>query len=165
MLAAGIALWLSGCGGKAVRDRLTGDGSGGMTSSTTSHSSSSGTVPLSSSSSSSGTTSSAGGDGGLPSCSTLTQSYQQALQDATWCSACVAGVDPCDYTESLADPCGCPVPVNLANPTAVAAATAAFQQWVSAGCGPYACGQDCIVSYNPHCAPSDDGECNSICVP
>jgi hypothetical protein len=51
--------------------------------------------------------------------------------------------------------CACPALVNSARPELVTAAQQAYDAWVAAGCGPYACGAACIKGTAAKCqAPS-----------
>lgn len=113
--------------------------------------------------SSTGTTSSKGSTGTITTsttatgtrpltCDELYASYSAALQVAMSCDICDDGPDPCGRTNQyVADPCGCPAPVNVQTPDALAAAVAAYVAWTDSGCGPYECGQPCVISSEPRC--------------
>jgi hypothetical protein len=82
------------------------------------------------------------GDAGA--CQSLFATFQNALAEAVKCSP-VLGVVQCSGSATLLDACGCTVVANETQPEKVKAAQAAYDAWVAAGCGPYACGKECVV--------------------
>ncbi len=82
-----------------------------------------------------------GGSGGAATCASLNVTRQEALQAATSCNAELSG--QCTGSATVPDQCACPRIVNDGQPDDVQAAQAAYDAWVQAGCGPYACGAAC----------------------
>ncbi|MCC6522404.1 MAG: hypothetical protein IT373_07070 [Polyangiaceae bacterium] len=127
MAFARRVLWVSavavlGCGGKAVLDAgdgLGGGGAGGGTTTTTT------------------TTTTT-----VATCDALFQGLEAAIASAVACDPFVNMVQ-CDGSAVIHDPCGCPVLANETAPSAVEAATDAYDAWTGAGCGPYLCGLPC----------------------
>jgi hypothetical protein len=132
----------AGCGGKVVFEGSGGAGGGSSTSST----STSGT-------SSSSTTST--GTGG--SCAALEAALSQAAADAQFCNPAL-NMQQCDGAAILNDTCGCPsLLLNETQPAKVAAAKAAYNAWISAKCGPLACGKACFPAGPGFCQPGTAG--------
>ncbi len=133
--ALSVLLVTAACGGKVVFVEDGGEGGGG--SSGTQGGSSSSSVPTTSS----GTV-----------CSDLEAALLAATNDARACSPMLA-VEQCTGSLTLPDRCGCfSVVANENTPELAAAAQAAFDAWVNAGCGPLDCTQ---------CEPAVSGFCNS----
>ncbi len=150
---AGAGLLGVACSGKAVVDEPS---DGGSSSSSSSSSTSSSGSTGSTTGSTTGTSS--------PDCAALTQELQQLTALATACDSCVDEPE-CAYLsgQQLTDGCGCPIPVNQDNSSAVQAAVAAYSAWTAAGCGPSPCGPPCAVSNNPSCNGGPDPSCNGVC--
>lgn len=135
---------LLGCGAKVVWEDEGDGGAGGTggTSETTSNNSSS-----------SGPTTSTGTP---PTCDALFEAMQTAYDHARACSP----LDPviqCDGSVVLLDTCACPnVVVNEHNLTEIEEARAAYEAWVSAGCGPIPCAV-CIEAHGGTCFTQGDG--------
>lgn len=159
-----VALLPWACGGEAI---VGGGGGAGGTSTTTTSSTSattSGTTTTAGTITGTTTGTPTGTGSGTTACQELYEKYAFALQRAQYCDTCDPGPDPCDHTNQyLTDPCGCDVPVNAYSPEAVAEAVQAYVEWTEAGCGPWACGQPCMISDNPHCTPLGTG-CDGTCV-
>jgi hypothetical protein len=75
------------------------------------------------------------------SCMTLNTARAESLQAASSCSAELGG--QCAMVVTVPNQCGCKTIVNSAKPEAVQAAQRAYDAWILAGCGPYACGALC----------------------
>lgn len=84
-------------------------------------------------------------------CAALLADMQAKAKDATHCNP-LLDIQQCDGTAIINDSCGCPsILANEKNPNKVSSAQAAYQAWVSAGCGPMDC---------DHCSPAIPGFCN-----
>ena len=149
-----LALIASGCGGKVVLEGGSGDGGaggmGGAASSSTSQDVSVGdTVSVT--------------NGTGVSCDTLLANMQDTLDAATACNACT-GFDGCVVGVLLHDACGCDVQGNGSLTDEPLEATQAYNEWVAAGCGPFACNRECgPVSSKGFCAPDGSGTCQGHC--
>lgn len=161
-LLAAVLPWA--CGGSTVVDPMDGTGGAdGGTTSTSSTSSTSSTFTTTSSTTSATATGSGGSGGSTSTCEYLFDQYFAALQLAQACNTCATGEDPCGHTaQFVMDPCGCPVAVNISTPEALSASVDAYSAWVDASCGPYECGQPCVITDNPHCEPVGPG-CDGAC--
>lgn len=103
----------------------------------------------------SGGTTSTGGSGGTGGngndCEALNEARQAALTEAVSCNPEIDGPQ-CTGEKTVPDQCGCPVLVNELNAASAAAAQAAYDAWVEAECGPYACGAACFVGEEGTCS-------------
>ncbi len=129
LLAASLTSLLMACGGKVVVDGAGTPGEGGGAASSGSISATTG------SSVTVGVGVSVGGAGG---CAGLQADVTATLAAA---QACNPGIDAlqCTGVNVVSDLCGCPVDANDSAITAAQLATMAFNTWVNASCGPFAC--------------------------
>ena len=144
--ALGFTAASLGCGGKAVMDGSPGTGAGGAGAgggSTT-------------------TTSTTTGSGGAD-CNALLATVQATLAEATACNSC-SNTEQCYGGPLIYDTCGCQVGANSTTPDKANAATAAYNAWTSAGCGPYECGTICFSPGTPwFCTPTSGSGCTGVC--
>jgi hypothetical protein len=97
---------------------------------------------------------------GAPSCAELNMERQTWLQAAVVCSAELDG--QCAGAKTVPNQCGCPTLVNSALDYQVKQAQAAYDAWVAAGCGPFACGAACFLGTMAICDPSRIGSSSCI---
>lgn len=79
---------------------------------------------------------------GGSSCAALNTARAQSLQAAATCSPELDA--QCALVVTVPNQCGCKTIVNSSTPEAVQLAQQAYDAWVLAGCGPYACGARCL---------------------
>ncbi len=94
-------------------------------------------------------TAGSGGVGGAPDCTSLNNTRQQYLDAARVCNAELSG--QCTGSATVPNQCACPTLVNDGSPSDVQAAQDAYDAWVAAGCGPYACGAACFEGTTGTC--------------
>jgi hypothetical protein len=100
------------------------------------------------------------GAAGAPSCVELNKERQTWLDAARTCSPELNG--QCAGARTVPNQCGCPTLVNSAFDYQVKRAQAAYDAWVAANCGPYACGAACFVGTMGVCDPTRIG--SSTCI-
>lgn len=146
-----VALGSGACGGTAVVDTPGSGGAGGK-------GGAGATTTTASSSTSASGVAGGGGSGGAAAdpCPALLASFEQALAAARACDPFINMIQ-CTGDAVVLDQCGCKLVANEHKPEAVAAALAAFDAWVNAGCGPYDC-MDCPPWGMPACIVGPDGQ-------
>lgn len=105
-----------------------------------------------------------GGSGGMAgaggsSCASLNVARAQSLDTARSCNPEVDSA--CAKVVTVPNQCGCATLVNSAQPAAIQAAQQAYDAWIQAGCGPYACGANCVKGTAAACQAS--GTAPGIC--
>ena len=155
LFSVSLASMLAACGNKVVVDAngtSGGGGAGGGAASTTS--------VTSSSSSSEVTASASVGVGGSGGCSGLQEDLLAKVAAAQACNPALS-IPQCSGGTTVNDLCGCSVAANDSNPMAAESATAAFNAWVKAGCGPFAC----LLCPPPPPAPWHCDPTSAVCEP
>ena len=163
-IVSSLLFALAACGGNVVAEPSGGSGGSGAgggqpTSSASSGASASGTTGPS------GTTGTTGA-GGTTSvdCPSLESAYVTALSAATACDPCI-DFDECMNGPTLYDTCGCPTGASVTKKAEYEAATAAYDAWTMAGCGPHDCGKPCASPGGAWiCKQSGEG-CVGTCQP
>jgi hypothetical protein len=153
-----LVVALAACGGKTVVDGpgpgAGGAGGGGGSSTTTTHT----TTTTATATTTVTTSSSSGCDGVLGELSAL-------IVEATTCNSCM-DYDSCMNGPKIHDTCGCLVGASELAQQAAADAEALYQQWVSAGCGPFECNTPCLPdNATYYCTPTGtncDGKCDAM---
>lgn len=95
------------------------------------------------------------------SCTVLKAELDAANAGAQACNPALSSIQ-CDGSQILVDPCGCSsLLANEKEPAKIAAAKAANQAWLDAGCGPLDCGGGCFPVGPGWCQGQPDG--SGIC--